>query len=225
MRKLICERDIRRLEAEGETCCRIRSDTIVTPSARDAAALAGISFDCEPLLPGQTTADSRLTPELICGVLKGMSGSDELPEAFSKALMAGWGRASTQAGKDCTGVKLIQWDMTDASQRLPENPNVRCKSLTGELGYKVEMLEIDCGSYRWERAEDELICILDGTLAADTAGCTHTAGRGALLLIPGGASIELRASDTCCRMACFACPAAGRNGLLHNSREGTMGGR
>lgn len=85
MKKVICERDIRLLEERGEQYCQIGRDTIITPSARDAAVAAGISFVREtPIDPGQ------LTPELICSVLEGLTSGDELPKDFLENLISVW---------------------------------------------------------------------------------------------------------------------------------------
>ena len=48
MKKLVCAKDIEALGARGETVCYVDGDTIVTPSARDAAEERGIAFS-EPM--------------------------------------------------------------------------------------------------------------------------------------------------------------------------------
>lgn len=50
MKKLVCEKDIQKLVNEGKKVCYVTEDTLVTPSAKDAARTAGIeiSYGEEP---------------------------------------------------------------------------------------------------------------------------------------------------------------------------------
>ena len=50
MKKLVCEKDIQKLVNEGKKVCYITQDTLLTPSAKDAARTAGIeiSYGEEP---------------------------------------------------------------------------------------------------------------------------------------------------------------------------------
>ena len=57
MKKLICAKEVETLQKQGKTIFYIDCDTIVTPSAKDAAKAAGIKFStespacCEKCLP------------------------------------------------------------------------------------------------------------------------------------------------------------------------------
>ena len=44
MKKLVCEKDIQKLVNEGKKVCYVSEDTLVTPSAKDAARTAGIEI-------------------------------------------------------------------------------------------------------------------------------------------------------------------------------------
>ena len=44
MKKLVCEKDIQKLVNEGKKVCYVTEDTLVTPSAKDAARTAGIEI-------------------------------------------------------------------------------------------------------------------------------------------------------------------------------------
>ena len=55
MKKLICAKDVEHAVAAGEHVIYVDASTIITPSARDVAANAGISFS-EGCAPTATTA-------------------------------------------------------------------------------------------------------------------------------------------------------------------------
>lgn len=63
MRKLICVKDVDTAEKHGQKVVYINCDTIVTPSAKDAARNYGIEFSDEPEVPAEAKVPEVKAPE------------------------------------------------------------------------------------------------------------------------------------------------------------------
>ena len=71
MKKLVCAKDIEALGARGETVCYVDGDTIVTPSARDAAEERGIVFSEQTPVSGTLDASTVTAVrrfQALCGL-------------------------------------------------------------------------------------------------------------------------------------------------------------
>lgn len=199
MKKLICEQDIRQLAERGERSCPVDGDTLITPSARDAAEEAGISFQLQTAAPAPGAAGGQLTPELICRVLEGLIARGRLPRDFCDRLLGTQPPYVSQ--QDASGLRIVQGDSVRASPLCPDNPRIRRQSLGGE---GTDVLEIDRDTYRWAREARETVCVLEGSLTVTVGERKYAARRGDCLFIPGGVQAELSAPEGLCRMLCVA---------------------
>ena len=86
MKKLVCAKDIEALGARGETVCYVDGDTIVTPSARDAAEERGIVFSEQMPVSGAAGAAAPGVQEIDAGqvyqVLKALMERGLLEDIF-----------------------------------------------------------------------------------------------------------------------------------------------
>ena len=227
MKKLICEQDIKALAERGETCCLLNGPVIITPSARDAAAAAGISFrpakepeersprpvepeerpprpvepeERPPRLTEPDREENQITPELVLRVLRGLAGQGRLPSAFCDKLSEACGRE-----EDDSGVLILR-ENGDPGRELPQgNEGVRRRELFQGRGAGTWILDIDHGAYSWTPEEDEKGYVLEGGLSVSAGGRRYFLQRGDCLFVPRGVRVNLEAADSRCRVLCAAC--------------------
>lgn len=207
MKKLICEQDIKALAERGETCCLLNGPVIITPSARDAAAAAGISFrpakepeERPPRLTEPDREENQITPELVLRVLRGLAGQGRLPSAFCDKLSEACGRE-----EDDSGVLILR-ENEDPGRELPQgNEGVRRRELFQGRGAGTWILDIDHGAYSWTPEEDEKEYVLEGGLSVSAGGRRYFLQRGDCLFVPRGVRVNLEAADSRCRVLCAAC--------------------
>lgn len=207
MKKLICEQDIKALAERGETCCLLNGPVIITPSARDAAAAAGISFrpakepeERPPRLTEPDREENQITPELVLRVLRGLAGQGRLPSAFCDKLSEACGREEEDSGV------LILRENEDPGRELPQgNEGVRRRELFQGRGAGTWILDIDHGAYSWTPEEDEKEYVLEGGLSVFAGGRRYFLQRGDCLFVPRGVRVNLEAADSRCRVLCAAC--------------------
>lgn len=81
MKKLVCARDIEECSKQGKTEYCVDGDTIITPSAKDAAEACGIRF-----------TDRISQPEAVCA--NAFAGMDKMDAAgLCQLLKTYWSRA------------------------------------------------------------------------------------------------------------------------------------
>ena len=217
MKKLICEQDIKALAERGETCCVLNGPVIITPSARDAAAAAGISFrpakepeersprpvepeERPPRLTEPDREENQITPELVLRVLRGLAGQGRLPSAFCDKLSEACGRE-----EDDSGVLILR-ENEDPGRELPQgNEGVRRRELFQGRGAGTWILDMDHGAYSWTPEEDEKEYVLEGGLSVSAGGRRYFLQRGDCLFVPRGVHVNLEAADSRCRVLCAAC--------------------
>lgn len=202
MKKLICEQDIKLLAEKGETCCQIDKNTVVTPSARDAADAAGISFCCGESAPAAEAGVNQLTPELIRSVVEGLIARGRLPADFCERLMAAGVPYCCE--QDESGLKIVRGNTIRMDELLSGNPRVRYQRLTDKAGAAAGILEIDHDTYQRTKDGNEIAYVLEGSLTVTIKGNTYSAGRGDCLFVPGNISVTMSSLDACCRMLCLA---------------------
>ena len=105
MKKLVCEKDIEKLVNEGKKVCYVDENTLITPSAKDAARTAGIEISygeepcacCDaapaaaaPAAPAAAAAPAapadvpgEISSDMIYQVLKTMADKGMLGDVFS----------------------------------------------------------------------------------------------------------------------------------------------
>lgn len=207
MKKLICEQDIKALAERGETCCVLDGPVIITPSARDAAEAAGITFrpagqsgerPPHPVQPGPE--ETQITPELVLRVLQGLSLQGRLPSAFCDRLTEACSRE-----EDDSGLLILRENALPESEPLPGNSGVRRRELFRGRGAGAWILELGHGVYSRAPEEDEKEYVLEGGLSVSAGGRRYSLQKGDCLFIPQGVSVNMEAAGNRCKVLCTAC--------------------
>lgn len=101
MKTLICAKEVEALAQQGQKVMYIDADTLVTPSARDAAATAGIEF-CEgtPAPQTESCGASCDTPVQETAPLCTQEQKQDIPQIIDNVCRAICGNVDPQAIKN-----------------------------------------------------------------------------------------------------------------------------
>ena len=217
VKKLICAKDIEDAATQGQTVCYIDSNTIVTPAARDAAKVAGITLKEGPAPapapvsdaavigcladakvpasePVKASGSCGIDSELIYSVLKmllqkgSLNGIVDLPDQKPYA-----------CDSDPGGLKVVRGGSVKMDVFDTGDPNV--KAYYQELVSKEEskmsagFLVIDHSDFEWELTYEEIDYVIEGTLTVTLDGRTFTAHAGDVLFVPSGSRVVWGSPD------------------------------
>lgn len=201
MKKLICAKDVEILNKQGKKVFYIDSDTIITPSAKDAAKVLGIAFSSEANCcevkasePEKTTG-GEIDSNMIYTALKGM---------LEKGLLNGGMFDSTPnqpyiSERDCGGLKLVRGGSVKMEVFDTGNPDnkVFYQELISKDDSKMSagFLTIEKSSFEWELCYEELDYVIEGTLTVIINGKTFTAYPGDVLFVPSGSKVIWSSPD------------------------------
>ncbi|QXM05109.1 cupin domain-containing protein [Crassaminicella indica] len=207
MKRLICAKDIEAAQKQGEKVIYIDSNTIITPSAKDAAIVCGIAFSTE-----EPVSDTKITckekeskPSKAC---EGGLDSDMIYKLFKammdKGLLNGILNSLTntkpyEAESICEGLKVIRGNSVKLDVFDTGNPNA--KVFYQELISKEEadmsagFLMIDHSKFDWELNYQEIDYVMEGTLTVTINGKTLTAYPGDVLYVPSGSKVTWGSPD------------------------------
>ena len=176
MKKLVCAKDIEALGARGETVCYVDGDTIVTPSARDAAEERGIAFSEQMPVSGAAGAAAPGAQEIDAGqvyqVLKALMERGLLEDIFKPF----------ESERHGNGLKVVRGG--SVKMDVFETGTPGAKAFFQELVSKEEshisagFLVIDHSEFPWE-----------GTLTVTIDGKKYTAHAGDVLFVPSGSKV------------------------------------
>ena len=229
MKKLVCEKDIQKLVSEGKKGCYVTEDTLVTPSAKDAARAAGveISYGEEPqaccaapaavAAPAATPAPvapvacaapaaapsevpGEISSDMIYQVLKTMADKGLLGDMFTAAAPAA--DAPYACEKDATGLKVVRGNTVRMDEFFEGNPRVKYQELIDKNDSNISsgLLVIDHDTYEWTQNYDENDYVIEGTFVVTINGKSYTAHAGDCIFIPNGASVVMGSKDHCCKV-------------------------
>lgn len=222
MKKLVCEKDIQKLVNEGKKVCYVTEDTLVTPSAKDAARTAGIEISygeepkvcCEapvvapaapaPVAPAAPAAPAAEAPaeissDMIYQVLKTMADKGLLGDMFATAPAAD---APYSCEKDATGLKVVRGNTVRMDEFFEGNPRVTYQELIDKNDSNISsgLLIIDHDTYEWTQNYDENDYVIEGDFVVTINGRSYTAHAGDCIFIPNGASVVMGSKDCCCKV-------------------------
>lgn len=204
MKKLICAKDVESCVQKGETILYIDSNTLITPSARDAAAQANIEFreGCCP------AADNS------CGTAgtssAATSDNDIIYKALQILLEKGMlGQLANVAGldvpyvseSDSAGfVKLVRgstakWQPLDTGHAGDQVFYNELISTADGVPLTAGFMKIDGCSFAWDVTVQEIYYVVEGVLTVEKDGRVFTAHAGDCLLFKRGAHLTFGASD------------------------------
>lgn len=187
MKKLVCAKDIEELGAKGETVCYVDGDTIVTPSAKDAAEARGIAFSDRKLEICPAGAEScggqEIDSSQVYMVLKALMERGLLEDIFKPF----------ESERHQNGLKVVRGSTVKMDVFETGDPNA--KAFYQELVNKNEshisagFLVIDHSQFQWELTYEEIDYVIEGTLTVTIDGKTYTAHPGDVLFVPSGSKV------------------------------------
>ncbi len=206
MKKLICAKEVEAVLKEGQKVIYIDCDTIVTPSAKDAAKANGVEFTtdepkaattacCETLAEAAKTCDGGIDSNMIYNVLKTM---------MEKGLLTGMFDSATDqpyvVERDSCGLKVVRGSSVKYEVLDTGNP--------ADKVFYQEVVKADDGSsmnagfitiedckFDWECACQEIYYIVEGILTVTVDGKVYTARSGDSVFFPKGAKVEFGSPD------------------------------
>lgn len=208
MKKLICAKDIENAQKEGRKVIYIDSNTIITPSAKDAARNSGIEFSTEQIecsLKENTCCEVKPCETKIC--------DDEIDsEMIYKVLRALMDKGLLSGVMDILSNKPYVSEVDSTGLKVVRGSSVRYDALdTGNSNNKVFYQEIinskdgssmnagfitieDC-NFDWETACQEIYYVVEGTLTVKAGEKVYTANPGDSVFFPKGAKITFGSPD------------------------------
>lgn len=196
MKTLISLKDVEVALANGDTTLYIDENTIITPSARDAAAVGGLSFEekssCDCSV-GQSGSDDDLIYRALQILLeKGMMGP--ILQAFGKDIP--YVSESDSAGM----LKLVRGE---SAQWLPLETNTAdAKAFYNTLIDRADgaamtagFMRIDEGAFPWLTECQEIYYVVEGTLTIEKDGRIFKAHAGDGLFFKKGTHIALSVQE------------------------------
>lgn len=210
MKKLICAKDVEQAAHAGEKEIIIDANTLITPSARDAAANAGISFR-----EGCCEAVRAETPATEQGSCTGGTSSAPSEQLIYKALQIMLEKGMLGQLMKVAGVEVPYVSESDNAGmvKLVRGNTAKYEPLDeAHLGNQVTFntlidgndgcdmsagfMTIDHTTFAWDVDCQEIYYVIDGTLTVEKDGRVFTAGAGDCLLFKKGAHLTFGTPGT-----------------------------
>jgi len=196
MKKLICAKEVEALQKQGKKVFYIDCDTIITPSAKDAAKAAGIEFStdsnacCDSSAEVAKACEGGIDSDMIYNVLKMMMEKGLLKGTFDSASDQPY-----TAEKDCCGLKIVRGNTVKYEVLDTGNPSDKVfyqEIINADDGCSMNagFITIEDCSFDWECACEELYHIVEGTLTVKVDGRCYTAQPGDSVFFPKGAKVQ-----------------------------------
>lgn len=200
MKKLICAKEVEELNKKGQKTFYIDSDTIITPSAKDAAKAYGMKFStekgcctpaCNPVITGEGSIDSNM----IYTVLKAMMDKGQLTGIFDTPE----GRPYV-ADIDSSGIKIVRgktvkFDVFDTGNSSDKVFYQEIINKDDGSSMNAGFITIEGCSFDWDVACEELYHVVEGTLTVGINGKVYTAKPGDSVFFPIGTKVAFGSPD------------------------------
>lgn len=201
MKKLISVKNVEEAEKQGQKVIYIDSDTIITPSAKDAAIDLGIEFSTEaPVCAAKSSSEGKVSD--LTKTNEGEIDSDMIYKVF-KAMMD---KGLLNGILDSISSKPYAAESDSCGLKVVRGSSVRYDALdTGNSANKVFYQEIINGNdsssmnagfitieecnFDWETACQELYYVVEGTLTVTVEGKVYTAKPGDSVFFPKGVKL------------------------------------
>lgn len=200
MKRIVCAEDVEKMVLENQTTLYIDDNTLLTPSAQDAAVNAGVEIVCGPAKPAEPQScatDDALSSDLIYAALQALHEKGLLMD-FLKDLQQKF------TAVDCGGAKVVRGD----SVQMDPVQTCRNQSVTGGEVFSQEVIgsndaRIQSGFFKitQSRFEQTFGCetccnLLEGSLNISINDEWLTVRTGDVMHIPAGADVVWEASGT-----------------------------
>jgi len=202
MKKLICANEVEASAKQGQKVMYIDADTLITPSARDAACEAGIEFR-EGTAPAAecccTAPDTQGCSQTAQGI-----DSEVIYNALKKLMDKGMlGSIMSSVGQDVPyvsesdGSGMVKLVRSSTAKWEPLDPeNLADKVMYNELigaddgsAMNAGFMTIDNCNFPWDVACQEIYYVVEGTLTVEKDGKVFTANPGDCLFFQNGAHL------------------------------------
>lgn len=196
MKKLICAKDVEHCVQNGETVILIDSNTLITPSARDAAAQANITFR-----EGGAAGENG---SAACPAAQPASDNEIIYKALQILLEKGLlGQLANLPGlevpyvseSDGTGMlKLVRgntaaWQPLDTGHAGDQVYYNELITSGDGVPLTAGFMKIEGCSFSWDVALQEIYYVIEGVLTVEKDGRVFTAHAGDCLLFKRGAHL------------------------------------
>ena len=209
MKKLVCSKEVEAVVKQGEKVLYIDCDTIITPSAKDAAKAAGIEFSTAKCPCCQSSGSAEVV-KAVEGVKAVDGGIDSdmiykvLSTMMEKGLLQGMFEAASDqayaAEKDACGLKVVRgnsvkYEVLDTGK--PSDKVFYQEIINTDDGSSMNagFITIEDCKFDWECACQELYHIVEGTLTVGVNGKVYTARPGDSVFFPKGAQVQFGSPD------------------------------
>lgn len=212
MKKLICAKEVEAVQKRGEKVLYIDCDTIITPSAKDAAKAAGIELSTAQCPCCRSSAEVVKAVESVKALEGGIDGDmiyNVLKTMMEKGLLQGmFDSAPDQpytSEKDACGLKVVRGNSVKYEVLDTGNPSDKVfyqEIINADDGCSMNagFITIEGCNFDWECACQELYHIVEGTLTVGVNGKVYTARPGDSVFFPKGAQVQFGSPD---RMKAF----------------------
>lgn len=205
MKKLICAKDIEAVEKQGQKIFYIDDNTIITPSAKDAAKASGIEFStgtpdsdcdcnqkkacepkaCEPMQACEGGIDS----DMIYKVFQAM-----MEKGLLTGMFEGISSKPYVSETDCGGLKVVRGNTVKLDVFDTGNPDHKVFyqeiiNATDGCSMNAGFITIEGCTFDWETTCEELYHVVEGTLTVTVNGKVYTAQPGDSVFFPKGAKL------------------------------------
>lgn len=205
MKRLICAKEVEALAQQGQKVMYIDADTLITPSARDAASSAGIEF-CEGTPAPQTECCGSTSQDThACNPTDKGIDSEVIYNALKTLMDRGMlGSVMNSIGQDVPyvsesdGSGIVKLVRSETAKWLPlfEEGELVNKVFYNELinaddnsQMNAGFITIDNCSFPWVTECQEIYYIVEGTLQVTKDGRVFTANAGDVMFFEKGANL------------------------------------
>lgn len=201
MKRVICAGDIEKLAKDGGKTFYADEDSIITPSAVDAAKTAGIEIahgkpECCESKSDTASCGDGISSDVIYEALKSMAGKGLLNDVTEETSEKPYS-AETHA----SGIKLVRGDSVEMEFLETGTPGVKAcyqEVIGSDDGCHMGsgFLEIDSSKFEWVlEGYEELDYVIEGSVNIIVDGQTFTAHKGDVFFLPNNAKVVWESPD------------------------------
>ncbi|MCG8531761.1 MAG: cupin domain-containing protein [Desulfovibrionales bacterium] len=212
MKRIVCAEDVEKLVCDNQTTLYIDTNTLLTPAAQDAAALAGVAIVCgeEPacapesaceeqtLCSGQSVAEGQeITSDIIYAALKALHAKGLLDE-FLRDLKQKFTAIECGGGKVVRGKSVTLDPVQTCRNQAITGGQVASQEVTGGKDGKLASGFFKVTQTRFEQTfACETCChLLEGSLTVIINGEYISVHEGDVMHIPAGADVVWETFET-----------------------------
>ena len=206
MKKLICAKEVEAVKKQGKKVLYIDCDSIITPSAKDAAKSAGIEFSTDfcPCCGGPAEIakadEGGIDSNMIYNVLKNLMEKGMLQGMFDPASDQSYAAERDDCGLKVVRGNTVKYEVLDTGNPADKVYYQEIINADDGCSMNAGFITIEGCKFEWECACQELYHIVEGTLTVGVNGKVYTARPGDSVYFPKGAKVQFGSPD---RMKAF----------------------